>query len=73
MGHSYEISSQYIFNVHSLMFGIMFPTYFLSMWIPNMATTAMMIPIVNAVLAELRKEEIYGVNQRVTSKYFCIV
>ncbi|XP_039252177.2 Na(+)/citrate cotransporter-like [Styela clava] len=37
----------------SLMIGFMLPTYFLSMWISNTATTAMMIPIVNAVLGEL--------------------
>ncbi|XP_046377536.1 solute carrier family 13 member 2-like isoform X2 [Haliotis rufescens] len=38
-----------------LMLGFMLPTWFLSLWISNIATTAMMIPIVNAVLDELRK------------------
>ena len=31
----------------------MFPTWFLSMWISNTATTSMMIPVVEAVLHEL--------------------
>jgi sodium-dependent dicarboxylate transporter 2/3/5 len=36
------------------MLGFMLPTWFLSMWISNTATTAMMIPIVAAVLEEMR-------------------
>jgi sodium-dependent dicarboxylate transporter 2/3/5 len=32
-----------------LMLGFMFTTMFLSMWISNTATTAMMLPIVDAV------------------------
>lgn len=39
------------------MLGFMVPTCFLSMWISNTATTAMMVPIVEAVLTELNKEE----------------
>ncbi|OWF50269.1 solute carrier family 13 member 2-like [Mizuhopecten yessoensis] len=39
---------------HWLMLGMMLPTWFLSMWISNTATTAMMIPIANAVLVQLR-------------------
>lgn len=35
----------------------MVTTMFLSMWISNTATTAMMVPIVDAVLNELEKEE----------------
>ncbi|XP_061183246.1 Na(+)/citrate cotransporter-like [Saccostrea echinata] len=37
-----------------LMFGFMLPTWFLSMWVSNTATTAMMIPIVGAVLQEFK-------------------
>ncbi|XP_071100549.1 solute carrier family 13 member 2-like [Haliotis cracherodii] len=42
-----------------LMLGFMLPTWFLSMWISNTATTAMMTPIVSAVIDELRQ-----INQR---------
>ncbi|XP_035226421.1 solute carrier family 13 member 5-like isoform X2 [Stegodyphus dumicola] len=37
-----------------LMFGFMSTTMFLSMWISNTATTAMMVPIVEAVMLELK-------------------
>ncbi|XP_078491315.1 Na(+)/citrate cotransporter-like [Ciona intestinalis] len=40
-----------------LMFGFMLTTYFLSMWISNTATTAMMLPIVEAVFRELKAGE----------------
>ena len=36
-----------------VLLGFMLPTVILSMWISNTATTAMMIPILEAVLVEL--------------------
>ena len=36
------------------MLGLMMPTWFLSMWISNTATTAMMVPIANAILLQLK-------------------
>lgn len=40
------------------MLGVMLTTGFLSMWISNTATTAMMVPIVEAVLREIRIKRI---------------
>ena len=40
------------------MLGVMLTTSFLSMWISNTATTAMMVPIVEAVLGEIKNENI---------------
>ena len=40
-----------------IMLGLMAPTWFLSMWISNTATTAMMIPIANAILLQLKDSE----------------
>lgn len=40
------------------MLGVMLTTGFLSMWISNTATTAMMVPIVEAVLREIRNKSI---------------
>ena len=37
------------------MFGFMLPTWFLSMWVSNTATTAMMIPIVGAVMEQMKE------------------
>lgn len=39
------------------MLGIMCVTWFLSMWVSNTATTAMMLPIVEAVLQQLKTVE----------------
>lgn len=40
-----------------LMLGFMLTTMFLSMWISNTATTAMMVPIISAVMNELNRRE----------------
>lgn len=42
---------------HRLMIGFMSVTAFLSMWISNTATTAMMLPIAHAVLQQLKDTE----------------
>uniref|UniRef100_H2Z9I4 Citrate transporter-like domain-containing protein n=1 Tax=Ciona savignyi TaxID=51511 RepID=H2Z9I4_CIOSA len=49
-----------------LMLGFMLTTYFLSMWISNTATTAMMLPIVEAVFGELKA----GEEKRAREMYF---
>ena len=52
---SYNITSHVCCR---LMLGFMITTSFLSMWISNTATTAMMVPIAEAVLAELKSDRI---------------
>ena len=42
-------------NYHRLLLGFMIATMLLSMWISNTATTTMMIPIVEAVLQQLKR------------------
>lgn len=39
---------------HRLLMGVMIVTAFLSMWISNSASTAMMLPITNAILEQLK-------------------
>ena len=41
--------------LHRLLFGFMLATWFLSMWISNTATTAMMVPVVEAVLQQMKE------------------
>ena len=43
---------------HRLMMGFMIVSAFLSMWISNTATTAMMLPIAEAILQQLKSIEI---------------
>lgn len=40
-----------------LLLGIMFPSWFLSMWMSNTATTAMMMPIVIAILTQIKESK----------------
>ena len=47
-------SSPFVFR---LMLGLMLPTWFLSMWISNTAATSMMIPIIQAVMIQIREAE----------------
>ncbi|XP_036370494.1 solute carrier family 13 member 5-like isoform X2 [Octopus sinensis] len=41
-----------------LLFGLMFTTWFLSMWISNTATTSMMLPIADAILEQLKNADV---------------
>ena len=55
---TFTSSSNHLFCVlSSLMIGFMSTTAFLSMWISNTASTAMMLPIANAVLQQLSDTE----------------
>ena len=58
-------------TIFRLMLGFMSTAMFLSMWVSNTATTAMMVPIIDAVMRELnagRKED--GENSE-NGNYFC--
>uniref|UniRef100_H2Y369 Uncharacterized protein n=1 Tax=Ciona intestinalis TaxID=7719 RepID=H2Y369_CIOIN len=56
-----------------LMFGFMMTTYFLSMWISNTATTAMMLPIVEAVFRELKAGEEKRANEDTNVSMYLIL
>ena len=54
-----NLSSHFeFFSISRLMLGFMLVTAFISMWITNTATTAMMTPIMEAVLKQLNKENL---------------
>ena len=52
-----------------LLLGFMIPTAFCSMWISNTATTAMMIPIIEAVLSEIEAKEDGGYIDKSSGSY----
>ena len=47
-------SSNIVLGILRLMLGLMLPTWFLSMWMSNTATAAMMVPILTAILAQIK-------------------
>ncbi|KAK3581966.1 hypothetical protein CHS0354_023437 [Potamilus streckersoni] len=47
-----------------LLLGIMAPCWFLSMWMSNTATTAMMMPILNAILKQMKKVTLLDIRER---------
>ena len=50
-----NLSDMYMLFVYfRLMLGIMIPTWFISMWICNTSTTALMLPIAYAILLQLK-------------------
>lgn len=54
---TFTLSNHLFCALSSLMIGFMGTTAFLSMWISNTASTAMMLPIANAVLQQLSDTE----------------
>ena len=55
-------------EIKRLILGFMIATAFLSMWISNVATTAMMVPIMEAVLIELESTTIGGTNSNANTR-----
>ena len=51
-----------------LLLSFILPTAFLSMWISNVATTAMMVPIMEAVLIELESTTIGAANSNANTR-----
>lgn len=54
--HTQTCDNHLFFSHCRLLFGFMGTTAFLSMWISNTATAAMMLPIAHAVLEEIKEE-----------------
>ncbi|KAJ8312046.1 hypothetical protein KUTeg_009419 [Tegillarca granosa] len=61
--------------VERLMLGIMFPCWFLSMWMSNTATTAMMVPILSAILSQIKacKEAVHTLTNNGDFSYLIMI
>ena len=53
--------------IYRLLLGFMVPTWFLSMWISNTAATAMMIPLVEAVLHQMKPQHTFQDDKDITT------
>jgi len=60
-------------GISRIMIGFMIPTAFLSMWISNAATAAMMLPIMEAVLEQLKLEKSLRTMMLLCIAYSCNV